>query len=255
MSSEKPFPLAIDTHLHLHFKEFDSEREKVIQNCAERGIILINSSIGPEEVEVASRLARDHKNVYWTLGLRASSTNLTVAEETITLLKKYRKEIVGVGEVGLDYYWVKDKEERKLEEKIFQNFIEVSVKLNLPLVVHSRDAEGRTLSILEEMDKPALLHCFSGSLEQAERAISFGCLISIPTSILYSKRKQEIARVLPLNSIVLESDSPYLSPIPKTKNTPLNILKSAEFIAKLREISTSEVLEKTTLNAQKFFNL
>ena len=107
----------------------------------------------------------------------------------------------------------------------------------------------------EEYDEPALLHCYSGPLELAQKAIEFGCIISIPTSIAYSKPKQRLAEQLPLESIVLETDAPYLAPTPKTRNIPVNIIQSAEKVAEIRGITPEKVAKQTTENALSFFRI
>ena len=174
-------------------------------------------------------------------------------DERIALIKKHRNDIVGIGEVGLDYYWVKEKEKHNIEKENFKKFISLSNELSLPLVVHSRDAEEDILQILKDACKKAILHCFSGTVKQALDAISFGCLISIPASIMYSKQKQKLAGELPLESMVLETDAPYLSPVPKTRNEPVNIKLSAEKIAGIKGVDVEDVKKITTSNAKGFF--
>ena len=127
--------------------------------------------------------------------------------------------------------------------------------MNLPLVIHSRDSESDIIEELKSSDRNAILHCFSGTVKQAEEAISLGCIISIPASIAYSKQKQELARKIPFDRIVLETDAPYLPPVPKTRNEPANVKLAALKIAGLKGIDYSIVEKVTTENARKFFNL
>lgn len=246
--------MLIDTHAHLDFPQFDNDRKEVIERAKKEGIIIINSGLGPEGIEKTIKLVDEYK-IFATLGLSPTEFNDDIIENTIELIKKYRDRIIGIGEVGLDYYWVKEPEKRKKEIENFRIFIELSKELNFPLLVHSRDAESDTIKELKSADKPTILHCFSGTIKQAEEAISFGCPISIPTSVIYSRKKQELAKHIPINSIVLETDAPYLSPVPKTRNEPANVKLCAEKIAELREIDYSIVEETTTGNARKFFNL
>jgi TatD DNase family protein len=137
----------------------------------------------------------------------------------------------------------------------FQSFIDLAKELCLPLVIHSRDAEDDVLRILKENDVSALLHCFSGSVESALDAAAFGHLISIPASVVHSKSKQKMAEALPLESMVLETDAPYLSPAPKTRNEPANVSVSCEKIAQLKGIKPDAVASTTTHNAVRFFDL
>ena len=155
--------------------------------------------------------------------------------------------------MGLDYYWIKEPEKRGMDN--FRKFVSLAKELNLPLVVHSRDAENDMVEELKAQGIKALLHCFGGSAELAKKAISLGCLVSIPTSVAYSKRKQELVGEIPLEAMVLESDAPYLAPTPRERNTPLNIRIAAKKIAEIKGIEYDKVAEITTRNAREFFNL
>jgi TatD DNase family protein len=247
--------MLIDVHAHLDFPQFDSDREHVIECAREAGIIIVNSGMGPSSIEKTLDLARNHDNVFATLGLSPQEFNQETIENTLALIRKHRADILGIGEVGLDYYWVKDSSDRRREIVNLGLFIELSKSLSLPLVIHSRDAEGDVLKVLEENDVRALLHCFSGSFEQAEVAISLDCLISIPTSVVYSKNKQGLVERLPLESIVLETDAPYLSPHPKMRNEPKNIILSRDKVAEIKGLDKHAVEETTTENAIRFFDL
>jgi len=246
-------PRLFDVHCHLSFPEFDADRDEVVKRAAEEGIQIINSSVSPQEVEKAASLAKTYGNVSWTLGLSASETNNEKVEQTLAAIEKYKEHVIGVGEVGLDYYWVKEEKLRAIERCNFEKFIELAGEIKLPLVVHSRNAEEDCLNLLEKHGIPALMHCFSGTIEQARRAVSLGCIISIPTNVAHSKQKQELARALALNAIVLETDAPYLAPKPKTRNEPVNVLQSAWKIAELRNVSLQDVETATTANARRFF--
>ncbi len=247
--------MLFDVHSHLDLPQFDPDREKVIERAYEAGVFIVNSGLGPESIERTLRLSRGYDNVFATLGLSPQEFDQGVIDKTIELIRKHRKEIIGIGEVGLDYYWVKDDVMRKKEHKNLGLFRELSIELNLPLVIHSRDAEEDIIQILQDDEISALLHCFSGSVGQAKNASSFGCLISVPTSVVYSKKKQRMVKELPLECIVLETDAPYLSPQPRTRNEPVNILSSRDMIAKIKGVDECIVEEVTTENAKQFFNL
>jgi len=247
--------MLIDSHAHLDFPQFDSDRGNVIRRATDDRILIINSGIGPAGIERTIKLIEEYEGILATLGLSPQEFNSDIIDETIELIRKYKKRIIGIGEVGLDYYWVKEPEKRMLELKNFKLFIELARELKLPLVIHSRDAERDVIAKLKEEDIPALLHCFGGSPELANDAISFGCLISIPTSIVYSKKQQLLAERVPLESMVLESDAPFLALVPKERNEPSNIRISAEKIAEIKGISKEEIAEITTRNAREFFNL
>jgi len=247
--------MLIDVHTHLDFPQFDSDRGEVIRKASEEGILIINSGIGPEGIEKAIKLSEKHKGILATLGLSPQEFDSGVIDETIKLIRGYKDRIIGIGEVGLDYYWVKEVEKRRLGMDNFRKFISLAEELNLPLVVHSRDAEVAVIEELKAQGISALLHCFGGSPELGKKAVSLGCLVSIPTSVAYSKRKQELVNILPLESMVLESDAPYLAPTPRERNTPLNVRIAAEKIAEIKGTSIDEVADITTRNAKEFFNL
>ncbi len=246
--------MLIDTHAHLDFPQFDNDRKDVIERAKKEGILIINSGLGPDGIENTIKLVDEYR-IFATLGLSPTEFNEDIIENTIDLIKKYRNKIVGIGEVGLDYYRVKEPEKRRKEIENFRIFIELSNELNLPLLVHSRDAESDVIKELRSADKTAILHCFSGTINQAKEAIYFGCILSVPTSIVYSKQKQELVKGIPLGSIVLETDSPYLSYAPKTRNEPINVKLIAEKISEIKGIDSSVVEKITTENAMKFFNM
>ena len=244
----------IDCHCHLHYPQFKEDREAIIQELAQNNISVINSSVDPGEIPKAKELA-GIEGIHWCLGLTASCLETKKVDETIRLVREYRGDIVGVGEVGLDYHWVKKDDERGILRENLKRFLEYTTKKRIPLVVHCRNAEDDVLDLLEEYGKPAMLHSFSGNIQQAERAWSLDCITSIPSSLAYSKPKQRICRQAPLESLVLETDSPYLSPTPGKRNTPLNILETTRLAAEVRKTSFSRLDEAVTLNACKFFSI
>ncbi|MEM2917885.1 MAG: TatD family hydrolase [Candidatus Altiarchaeota archaeon] len=247
--------MLIDVHAHLDFEQFDNDRDKVIEKAKAEEIFIITSALGPESIKKTVRILEKHKNIFASFGFAADEFNSKKIDETIKLIKKYKKRIVAIGEVGLDYYWVKDNEKKKLEMENFQKFISLAKELSLPLVIHSRDAEKDVIEVLKEENIKAMMHCFSGSVELANEAIKIGCIISIPTSIIYSKNKKILAEKIPIEKIVIETDAPFLSPIPKTRNVPTNVKFAAEKIAEIKKIPLENVTEITTKNAIEFFNL
>jgi len=247
--------MLIDVHAHLDFPQFDPDRDEVIERAAKEDILIINSGLGVEGARKTLDLAGRHDNVYAALGMSPTEFDEKEINAVIDLIRENIDRIVAIGEVGLDYYWVKDDLRRWQEAEYFRRFIALSDEVGLPLVVHSRGAEADVLQILEESGKRALLHCFGGTVGQAEEAASFGHLISMPTNVVYSKRKQEMTEAIAMNRLVLETDSPYLAPVPKTRNEPVNIRLSAEKIAGVKGVASAAVAKATTANAKRFFNL
>jgi TatD DNase family protein len=247
--------MLIDVHAHIDYEQFDLDRQEIIKRAKSEDIIIINSGLNVEGGKKTLDLSREFDNVYATIGLPPTELLDEDVNNVIELIEDYKDEIVAIGEVGLDYYWVKEEEKRKKEIKNFRKFIELSKKINLPLVIHSRDAEDDTLRILDEYHIKALLHCFGGDAKKAVEAAGRGHIISIPANLVNSRIKQEVVKAVPLESLVLETDAPYLAPVPKTRNEPVNIKVTAKKIAEIKNIDYSVVEETTTRTAKKFFNL
>ncbi len=247
--------MLIDVHAHLDFEQFDADRNEMIEKAAKEGFYIITCAVGPERIKKTLQILEKHKNIFATFGSMPEEFNNDTIEETIKLIRKNKDKIVGVGEVGLDYYWVKEEDKRELEKENFYKFISLAKELSMPLVIHSRDAEKDVIEILKRENMKAMLHCFSGSVELAKEAISFGCIISVPTNITYSKQKRALVKEISLESIVLETDAPFLAPVPKTRNEPRNVKVSAGKIAEIKKISFEEVANITAKNAVEFFNL
>ncbi|MEA3254813.1 MAG: TatD family hydrolase [Candidatus Altiarchaeota archaeon] len=247
--------MLVDVHTHIDFPQFDRDRRDVIKRAEKEKIVIINSGMGSGGMKKTLELIKEYENVYATFGVSPTEFNEGEIKDCIKLIRDNRDSIVGIGEVGLDYHWIKDSSERIQEMNNFRGFIDLSNELNLPLVVHSRGAEGDVIKALRDSGSKAILHCFSGSVAQAEEAVKSGNLISIPASVVYSKQKQEMVRRIPLKHLVLETDAPFLSPVPKTRNEPVNIKLSIRKISEVKGVNTSIVEDTTTLNAKKFLNL
>lgn len=240
----------LDTHTHLDFPEFDKNRADVIARARKEGVGIIDSCLSPEGFEKV----RGFKELYLMIG--CCPYRFTDFEPQWALVNAHIDDIIGVGEMGLDYYWVKDQAGRDKEITNFLRFLRLAKERDKPVLIHSRNAEKQALDILEKekIDK-AIMHCFSGSMSDAMRAIKLGYLVSIPTNVMISRQKQEFAQKLPLESLVLETDAPYLSPEQGQINEPVNVVKSAQKIAELKGIEFKEVCSVTTKNAREFFKI
>ncbi len=245
--------MLVDAHCHLDFKDFDKDRDEVVKRA--KDMIIINSIVDPDDAEKGFQIARRYENVYCTLGLSPAQTDDIKFEKTLELIKKHKDEIVGIGEVGLDYYWVKELEVRKKQMEHFSKFIKISTDIGKPLILHTRDAEQECMDTIAEKKVTALMHCFSGTVQQALNAVEAGCIISIPTNVTYVKARQKLAEAIPLESMVLETDAPYLSPQKGNRNEPSNIAAAAKKIAELKGENTSTVEDTTSENALRFYNI
>ncbi|MFH1055096.1 MAG: TatD family hydrolase [Candidatus Altiarchaeota archaeon] len=245
--------MLIDVHCHLDFKEFDADRDAVVERA--KDILVVNSTVDVGLVEKGLMLAERYRNVYCMLGFSASELDEDKFARMCKLIKGNRDKIIGLGEIGLDYYWVKDEAGRQVEREHFTTLVKLSRDLKLPAVVHSRDAESECINILAGHKVRAIMHCFSGTLGEALDAIDFGCLISVPTNVVYAKSKQTLVGDLPLESIVLETDAPFLSPVRGQRNEPANVRAAALKVAEIRGVDVSTVEEVTSKNAISFLGI
>ena len=247
--------MLFDVHCHLNDRRFREDLDAVVGRAKSAGVRVINSTIEAGEIDDAIAFCRKYDNVHLTIGCSPTEEGDRAIEEIMSRIKENKHRIVGIGEVGLDYYWVKEQEKREKQKENFRKFMELSIDLGLPLVVHSRESNKDVLDILKEYGKPALMHCFSGTAHEAKEFINLGCLISIPTSVVHSKSRQETARHTPLENITLETDAPYMPPQPKTRNEPANVKLCALKIAETKGVEESAVESATTKNAIKFFGM
>ncbi|MFN3528059.1 MAG: TatD family hydrolase [Candidatus Altarchaeaceae archaeon] len=248
-----------DVHCHIDFEDFDNDRNKVIERAFNENVKIITCAFGVESIEKTKKILNINefnKKIFVSYGISPLEYDNEKIKKFIEILMK-DNEIIGVGEVGLDYYWEKDVEKRKIQIENFKNFIEISEKIRKPLIIHSRNAEKDVIEILKSYNVKALLHCFSGSLSLAREAIDFGCLISIPTSVYYSKSKMKLVENLEIENLVTETDAPFLSPFPKEnkRNEPLNVKFSIKKISELKNLDYDYVDEIIEKNVKKFFGI
>ncbi len=246
-----------DAHTHIDMRQFQNDRETVITRAKNAGLEgMVTSSIGPGSFRRTLGLVQKHEGfIHHSAGCGVSRLVREDAEKIIALTRKYADQIVAIGEVGLDYHWVKDSSARKGQEPLFQMFIDLAAELNLPIVIHSRKAELEATQILErEFDGAVLMHCFDGSPEVAKRVRDNGWFITLPANFSRYQNRVQAARIIPLEQIMLETDGPYLSPTDR-RNEPANIVIGVEKLANLLELQDSEVGAITAKNAIGFYGL
>lgn len=250
----------IDTHTHINCIE-EISVEDIIKNALDNGVEkLIVPAAYPTDIEVVKELAQKYENVYGLLGVHPSEVK-DWNDDLIDKIKEYLKssKIVGIGEIGLDYYW--DKSFNDLQKEVFIKQIKLANELNFPISVHDREAHKDTFDILTEYNKNSavVMHCFSGSVEFMKECVKQGWYIAIGGVVTFKKaiKMKEVAKEVPFDKLLLETDAPYLTPVPyrgKT-NQPAYVKYVAEEIASIRGISFEEVDEITTQNAKKVFSL
>lgn len=249
--------MIIDTHCHLDIKDYDN-LEEVIKNM--EGNYMIASGYNLESNKHVIELVNKYDNIFGTIGLHPSDVTEDYESDLLFIESNINNpKIVGVGEIGLDYYWEKDNKE--LQKEVFIKQIELARKYNKTIVIHSREAILDTYNILDEYlgNNKAVLHCYSSNIEMAKRFKKFNIKFGIGGVLTFknSSKLKEVVKELDLSDLLLETDSPYLTPEPYRgkKNEPYYTKYVAEAIAKIKEVEYEEVLEITTQNAISQFDL
>lgn len=259
----------IDVHAHLCDEKFDDVDDCIARAFGSGVKKIICASYNLSSSKQAVELAKKYQNIFATVGLHpenvSESKDFSFLQELATLAQN--KKVVAIGEIGLDYHYFNDmtKEEietnKSLQKQVFIRQIELANKLNLPVQIHSRDAMGDTLEILKEnkLKRGSLLHCYSGSFESAQVLMNLGFSFSFGGVVTFSNAKnvQEVVKNLPIERILLETDCPYMSPVPfrGSRNEPKNVVYVADTIARIKGMRFEDVIEQTTQNAKNMFGL
>lgn len=244
----------IDCHCHLEDEEFDKDRKQVIERARKAGVIMITSGLGLKEAENALQIASEFEGVYVCAGLEPYSEEDPAP--VIKFIRENKKKLVGIGEVGLDYWWGKTEDQRKKQKENFLKFIELAKELKLPIIIHSRSAGHQAIEILiNENAQKVMMHAFDGKASHAMAGVEKNFMFSIPPSVVRSEQKQKLAKAIPLENLLLETDSPVLGVDPKSRNEPQFLIESAKKIAELKSISLDKVIEATAQNANNLFRL
>lgn len=254
--------MIFDTHAHYDDDAFDEDREELLASLPGQGIcrvVNVGSSLASCRQTLA--LVREYDFIYGAIGVHPSET-AELTEESFEWLEKAVQEpkIVAVGEIGLDYYW--EEPEHDIQKRWFRRQLELARERKLPVIIHSRDAAQDTLEIMKELHAQEIggvVHCYSYSLEMAKEYEKLGFFFGIGGVVTFknAKKLKEVVGYLPLERIVLETDCPYLAPVPNrgTRNSSLNLRYIAEKIAEIKNIGYDEVVEITRTNAEKLYRL
>lgn len=253
----------IDTHAHINMPELFSDIDNVLNLAKETGLIkIIIPGVCLEEMDSIVELIDNYDHLYGAASVHPQDVDKW-DDKSYDRLNEYLKhpKMIAVGETGLDYYWVKDNKD--LQKEVFNAHIELAKENNLPLIVHSRESHADTYELIKkasDMGLKGVMHCFSGSAEFAIECTKIGFLIGLggPVTFKNAKKPKEVAKQVSINDILIETDSPYLTPHPHRSvkpNMPHYVKYVAEAISIIKEISLEEVADKTSLNAFKLFNL
>ena len=250
----------IDSHCHLDHEPLLSDLENIIQRSKAVGIKkLLTISTSIESFSRVKEIVKKDEIIYGTIGIHPHETNNDIVNsEFIEKSLKENKKIIGIGETGLDFFYNNSDKDKQLSS--FKIHIEAALKTNVPLIIHSREAEEETFNILNEykdQNLKILMHCFTGSKKFAKKLLEFNTFFSASGIITFknSKELQETFKFLPSDKILIETDSPFLAPVPNRgkKNEPSFINFTAAKLAEIRNIDKSELIKFTTNNFNKLF--
>lgn len=255
--------MLFDSHAHLNDERFDEDREELINSLKAKGVdLVLNPGACIETSKSSVDLANKYDFIYTAVGVHPHDVG-EMTEEDIETLRKLALEnekVKAIGEIGLDYYY--DNSPREIQKKWFKRQIELANELKLPIIIHDRDAHGDTFEIIKNTKSPEIgcvLHCYSGNVELAKEYVKMGCYISIPGTVTFknNKKTREVAKEIPLEYLLIETDSPYMAPEPHRgkRNDPSLVQFVADKIAQEKGISYEQVCKATKENAKRFFNI
>jgi TatD DNase family protein len=255
----------VDSHAHIDFPQFDADRDAMLARAREASvatILAIGVGPGPEKLDAAIPYAETYDWIYTTVGIHPHEAKEVTPAHLATLEKLARhRKVIAWGEIGLDYFY--DHSPRDVQERVFRQQMELARAAKLPIIIHCRDAWDDCLRVLEEAWKPTglggILHCFTGTLEHAQRGLDIGFMVSFTGNITYPKAQsiRDVAKALPLSNILIETDSPYLAPQPYRgkRNEPSYVLEVAKTLAIVRDLELQETAARTTENFRRLFRL
>lgn len=254
--------MLIDSHAHLDMEQFDPDRDEVIQRALSAGVgqvitvgIDVNSSLK------AISLTEDYPPVFAAVGIHPHNADAADREDLRRIESiSAEKKVVAIGEIGLDFY--RNLSSRDNQRKRFKHQLDIAMRSNLPVVVHAREAHEEVLEMLSTFKgdgSRGVIHCFSGDIGLARAFIEMGYLISLPGTVTFKNASlmHEVAAGIPLDAMLIETDSPFLSPIPYRgkRNEPCRVVHTAQKVAELRGITLEEVAAQTSENARQLFGL
>ena len=247
----------MDTHTHLCDPLFDRDRDDVIERARNAGvsaIVVVSETLS--DVHRNLDLASRYPNLWPAGGLYPTHLDLAEVAKITALMRKERDRFRAVGEVGLDYWAVKQDSERERQREIFHEFINLSIELDLPLNIHSRSAGRVAIDLLLKRGaRRVQMHAFDGKASSALPAVEAGYFFSMPPSIIRSAQKRKLVERLPLSCLLVETDSPVLGPDPGARNEPSNVMISVEAISEIKKVSKEAVMETVLDNTNRLYRV
>ncbi|MDJ0853608.1 MAG: TatD family hydrolase [Desulfobacterales bacterium] len=248
--------LLTDTHTHICDATFDADREAVLARAAAAGIgavVAVGEDLADARKNLA--LAGAYPILKPAAGLYPTHLDRAAAAAMMDFIRAHRSTLAAVGEVGLDFWVVKNREERAVQEAIFAGFVDLALELDLPLNVHSRSAGRHAVELLLSRGaRRVQMHAFDGKITAARPALEAGYYFSIPPSVVRSRQKQKLLRHLPLSSLLVETDSPVLGPDPGIRNEPANLMVAIDAIAEIKALTPAAVRAAVAANTQALYD-
>lgn len=252
----------IDTHVHLNAKQYEEDLQEVIDRALEAKVeTMVVVGFDRKTIERTMELVEEYDFIYGVIGWHPVDA-IDCTEEDLKWIEELaaHPKVVGIGETGLDYYW--DKSPHDVQQALFRKQIHLAQRVNLPIIIHNRDATGDVVKILREENAASVggvMHCYGGSVETALECIAMNFMISLggPVTFKNARMPKEVARQIPLEYLMIETDAPYLAPHPHRgkRNEPALVPLVAAEIARLKELPIEEVAQATTANAKKIFEI
>jgi len=254
--------MLFDTHAHYDDEKFEDDRKDVIEKAHDSGVsYIINASVDIKSCEESLKLSDEFEYVYAAVGIHPHEVG-DVNDSTLSKIEMFAKEdkVVAIGEIGLDYYY--DTSPREIQRQWFAQQINVAKNLQLPVIVHDRDAHQDCLNIIKEQkanEIGGVVHCYSGSVEMAKELLDYNFYISVGGSLTFKNAKKlvEVVRWIPMDRLLIETDSPYLTPEPHRgkRNDSSYVKFVAEKVAEIKQLSFEKVADVTLKNAKKLFKI
>lgn len=254
--------MLFDTHAHFDSRQFDADRDELLSSLPAQGVsLIVNPGCDIPSSRMAVELAEKYPFIYAAVGFHPEELEgVEVSDlEEIRRLAAHEK-VVAIGEIGLDYYWVKDEDGRKKEQEFFRAQLVMARDLGLPVIVHDREAHGDSLAIVKEFpDVKGVFHCYSGSVEMARELVDMGWMISFTGVLTYhnARKAVEVAEAIPMERLMIETDSPYMAPVPHRgkRNHSGYVRHICETLAEIKELSLEECARITLENGCRFFGI
>lgn len=247
-----------DAHAHYDDKWFDEDRDNLLSSMPQNGVsCIVNASVDIATAHTAIGYAEKYPFVYACAGIHPENLE-GLAENYIEQLAELYKHprVVAIGEIGLDYHW---DIPRELQNRVFEEQLQLANDLGAPVVIHDREAHGDTMELLRKYRPKGLMHCFSGSVEMLKEVMKLGMYISLGGTVTFKNARVpvEVAAAVPIDRLLLETDAPYLSPVPHRgkRNDSTNIAYTAQRIAEIRGMDAQELIDITTENAKRMYGI